>query len=146
MFELSTILSPTGFRRVSLVRVICLRHVVRETQLQPLPRRGVGKVIEARAEASPACAAPTNARVASKDVQTEFVSVDPRYDDGGRTITATRRRTRYRRSSASSRRWEDVIDAAVAAGANNAARDSATPSEPGSAEITASVRVVFSIS
>jgi len=148
------------------------------------------------------------AGVASKDLQTQFVSVDPRYDDGGSAIAG------YSASNSVSavvRRLSqvgDVIDAAVRAGANNVsgpslarddedklyrdaleaavanARDKATtlarasglslgairslsegaqgpqpvvygafaqrstaetPIEPGTAEITASVRVVFAV-
>jgi uncharacterized protein len=149
-----------------------------------------------------------DAGVASKDLQTEFVSVNPRYDDAGQAITG------YSASNSVSAVVRglsdvgDVIDAAVAAGANNvsgpslarddqdklyrdaledavanarqkatalanaagvslgkirslsespqsvgpvmfdalAAKQSATPIEPGTAEITASVRVVFAIS
>jgi len=148
------------------------------------------------------------AGVAAKDLQTEFVSVNPRYDDNGQAIVG------YSASNSVSavvRRLSkvgDVIDAAVAAGANNvsgpslaredqdklyrdaleaavanarqkaavlahaagvslgeirslsespqsvgpvmfgaalAVRDAATPIEPGTAEITATVRVVFGI-
>jgi uncharacterized protein YggE len=152
-----------------------------------------------------------NAGIASKDLQTEFVSVNPRYDESsGQTITG------YSASNSVSAVVRglsdvgDVIDAAVAAGANNVngpslsrddqdklyrdalekavanARDKAnalasaagvslgkirslsespenagpiaygsfsalkadsgTPIEPGSAETTATVRVVFAIS
>ncbi len=148
------------------------------------------------------------AGVASKDLQTEFVSVEPRYDDNGRAIvgyTATNSVSAVVRELS---KVGDVIDAAVAAGANNvsgpslarddqdklyrdaleaavanarqkatalahaagtslgevrslsespqsvgpvmfdalAARETSTPIEPGTAEITASVRVVFAIS
>jgi uncharacterized protein YggE len=148
-----------------------------------------------------------DAGVASKDLQTEFVSVNPRYDDAGQAITG------YSASNSVSAVVRglsdvgDVIDAAVAAGANNVsgpslarddqaklyrdaledavadarekatalakaagvslgkvrslsesqqsvgplvysaalAKDAGTPIEPGTAEITASVRVVFAI-
>jgi uncharacterized protein YggE len=147
------------------------------------------------------------AGVASKDLQTEFVSVEPRYDDKGRTImgyTASNSVSAVVRDLSN---VGDVIDAAVAAGANDvsgpslarddqdklyrdaleaavanarekatalanaagvslgkvrslnesppsvgpvmfdalSARETATPIEPGTAEITASVRVVFAI-
>ncbi len=156
-------------------------------------------------------AALKDAGIASKDLQTEFVSVNPRYDDGGQTITGY---TATNSVSAVVRGLSDVgdvIDAAVAAGANNvsgpslarddqdklyrdaledavadarqkataladaaglslgkvrslsesqqgggpvvygsfdalAARQAATPIEPGTAEITATVRVVFAVS
>jgi uncharacterized protein YggE len=154
-------------------------------------------------------AALKNAGIASKDLQTEFVSVNPRYDDGGQAITGY---TATNSVSAVVRGLSDVgdvIDAAVAAGANNVsgpslARDdqdklyrdaledavadarqkatalasaaglslgkvrslsespqsvgpiaydafaakasAATPVEPGTAEITATVRVVFAVS
>jgi uncharacterized protein YggE len=149
-----------------------------------------------------------DAGVASKDLQTEFVSVNPRYDDNGQAIVG------YSASNSVSAIVRglsdvgDVIDAAVAAGANNvsgpslarddqdklyrdaledavadarqkatalanaagvslgkirslsespqsvgpvmfdalAAKESSTPIEPGTAEITASVGVVFAIS
>jgi uncharacterized protein YggE len=148
-----------------------------------------------------------DAGVASKDLQTEFVSVNPRYDDNGQAIVG------YSASNSVSAIVRglsdvgDVIDAAVAAGANNvsgpslarddqdklyrdaledavadarqkatalanaagvslgkirslsespqsvgpvmfdalAAKESLTPIEPGTTEITASVRVVFAI-
>ena len=60
-----------------------------------------------------------DAGIASKDLQTEFVSVNPRYDDGGQAITG------YNASNSVSAVVRglsdvgDVIDAAVAAGANN---------------------------
>jgi hypothetical protein len=147
------------------------------------------------------------AGVASKDLQTEFVSVDPRYDGGGGTITGYTASNSVSAVVRELAKVGDVIDAAVAAGANNvsgpslarddqdklyrdalesavdnarqkaaalaraagvslgavrsmsespqsvgpvtfaalAQRDSATPIEPGSAEITASVRVVFAL-
>ena len=59
------------------------------------------------------------AGIASKDLQTEFVSVNPRYDDTGQTITG------YSASNSVSATVRElshvggVIDAAVAAGANN---------------------------
>lgn len=153
-------------------------------------------------------AALKDAGIASKDLQTEFVSVNPRYDGDGQKITG------YNASNSVSalvRGLSDVgavIDAAVAAGANNVsgpslarddqdklyrdalekavanarekaaalaraagvslgsvrslsespatlgpivygaamrAADVGTPIEPGTAEITASVRVVFGI-
>jgi uncharacterized protein len=149
-----------------------------------------------------------DAGIASKDLQTEFVSVNPRYDGDGQKITG------YNASNSVSALVHglsdvgDVIDAAVAAGANNVsgpslarddqdklyrdalekavanarekaaalaraagvslgsvrslsespaspgpivygtamrAVDAGTPIEPGTAEITASVRVVFAI-
>ncbi len=161
--------------------------------------RAMAKVIEALKDAG----------ISSKDLQTEFVSVNPRSDDGGQAITG------YSASNAVSAVVRglsdvgDVIDAAVAAGANNVngpslsrddqdklyrdalekavanARekataltraagvslgkirslsespesvgplvyeafaqraDSGTPIEPGTAETTATVRVVFAIS
>ena len=160
--------------------------------------RAMAKVIKALKDAG----------IASKDLQTQFVSVDPRYDDGGLRITG------YGASNSVSavvRGLSDVgsvIDAAVAAGANTvsgpslgredqdklyrdaladavanardkaaalaraagvslgavksldespqssgpvvygaafAKTDAATPIEPGTTEITASVRVVFAI-
>jgi uncharacterized protein YggE len=153
-------------------------------------------------------AALKDAGIASKDLQTEFVSVNPRYDGDGQKITG------YNASNSVSALVRglsdvgDVIDAAVAAGANSVsgpslARDDqdklyrdalekavanarekaaalaraasvslgdvqslsespatpapvdfggatsalavSTPIEPGTAEITASVRVVFAI-
>jgi uncharacterized protein YggE len=153
-------------------------------------------------------AALKRAGVASKDLQTEFVSVELRYDDSGRAIVEY---TASNSVSAVVRELSnvgDVIDAAVAAGANNvsgpslarddqdklyrdaleaavanarqkatalaraagvslgairslsespqsvspvmfgdalAARDAATPIEPGTAEITANVSIVFAI-
>jgi uncharacterized protein YggE len=60
-----------------------------------------------------------DAGIASKDLQTEFVSVNPRYDDAGQAITGY---TASNSVSAVVRRLSDVgdvIDAAVAAGANN---------------------------
>ena len=156
-------------------------------------------------------AALKDAGIASKDLQTEFVSVNPRYDDAGQAITGY---TASNSVSATVRGLSDVgdvIDAAVAAGANNVngpslarddqdklyrdalekavsdarekaaalaraanvtlgeiksldespqssgpipyesfsalkAADSSTPIEPGTAETTATVRVVFAIS
>jgi uncharacterized protein len=148
------------------------------------------------------------AGVASKDVQTEFVSVNPRYDDNGQAIVGYSASNSVSAVVRELSKVGDVIDAAVAAGANNvsgpslarddqdklyrdaleaavvnarekatalasaagvslgkirslnespqsvgpvmfdalAARETATPIEPGTAEITASVRVVFAIS
>jgi uncharacterized protein YggE len=150
-----------------------------------------------------------DAGIASKDLQTQFVSVDPRYDDaGGQKITgygATNSVSAVVRGLSD---VGDVIDAAVAAGANTvsgpslarddehklyrdaleeavanarekatalaraagvslgairsldetpqsagpvvygafaAMKDAATPIEPGTAEITATVRVVFEL-
>jgi uncharacterized protein YggE len=149
-----------------------------------------------------------DAGIAKKDLQTEFVSVNPRYDGEGQKITG------YSASNSVSALVRglsdvgDVIDAAVAAGANNVsgpslarddqdklyrdalekavadarekaaalaraagvslgevrslaespespgpivygaamrAMDAGTPIEPGTAEITATVRVVFAI-
>ena len=154
-------------------------------------------------------AALKDAGISSKDLQTEFVSVNPRYDDAGQAVTgytATNSVSAVVRGLAD---VGDVIDAAVAAGANNVsgpslARDDqdklyrdalqdavadarqkatalasaagvsvgkvrslsespqsvgpiaydalaaksagSTPIEPGSAEITATVRVVFAVS
>jgi uncharacterized protein YggE len=59
------------------------------------------------------------AGVSSKDLQTEFVSVEPRYDDVGRTVVGY---TASNSVSAVVRKLSHVggvIDAAVAAGANN---------------------------
>jgi uncharacterized protein YggE len=148
------------------------------------------------------------AGVASKDLQTEFVSVNPRYDDNGQAIVGYSASNSVSAVVRELSKVGDVIDAAVAAGANNvsgpslarddqdklyrdaleaavvnarekatalasaagvslgkirslnespqsvgpvmfdalAARETATPIEPGTAEITASVRVVFAIS
>jgi uncharacterized protein YggE len=149
-----------------------------------------------------------DAGIASKDLQTQFVSVDPRYDDVGQKISGYGATNSV---SAVVRGLSDVgkvIDAAVAAGANTvsgpslsrddqdklyrdalenavanarekatalaraagvslgairsldenpqsagpivyggafAAKDAATPIEPGTAEITATVRVVFKL-
>ena len=150
-----------------------------------------------------------DAGVASKDLQTQFVSVDPRYDDVGQKISGYGATNSV---SAVVRGLSDVgkvIDAAVAAGANTvsgpslarddqdklyrdaledavanarekatalaraagaslgairsldespqssgpvvyggafaAAKDASTPIEPGTAEITATVRVVFKL-
>jgi uncharacterized protein YggE len=153
-------------------------------------------------------AALKRAGVASKDLQTEFVSVNPRYDDGGQAITGYSATNSVSAVVRGLSDVGDVIDAAVAAGANNVngpslsrddqdklyrdalekavanarekatalARaagvslgkirslsespesagplmyeafsqraDAGTPIEPGTAEITASVRVVFAI-
>jgi uncharacterized protein YggE len=149
-----------------------------------------------------------DAGIASKDLQTEFVSVNPRYDDAGQAITGYSASNSVTAVVRGLSDVGDVIDAAVAAGANNvsgpslarddqdklyrdaledavanarqkatalanaagvslgkirslsespqsvgpvmfdalAAKQSATPIEPGTAEITASVRVVFAIS
>ena len=59
------------------------------------------------------------AGVASKDLQTQYVSLDPRYDNEGRTIVGYNATNNV---SAIVRRLSDVgavIDAAIAAGANN---------------------------
>jgi uncharacterized protein len=147
------------------------------------------------------------AGVASKDLQTEFVSVNPRYDDNGQAIVGYSASNSVSAVVRELSKVGDVIDAAVAAGANNvsgpslarddqdklyrdaleaavanarqkatalanaagvslgkirslsespqsvgpvmfdalAARESATPIEPGTAEITATVRIVFAI-
>jgi uncharacterized protein len=150
-----------------------------------------------------------DAGIASKDLQTEFVSVNPRYDDGGQVITGYSATNSVSVIVRGLSVVGDVIDAAVAAGANNvsgpslarddqdklyrhaledavadarqkatalaraagvslgairslsespqsvgpvmygalaAKTDAATPIEPGTAEITATVRVVFAIS
>jgi uncharacterized protein YggE len=161
--------------------------------------RAMAKVIQALKDAG----------IASKDLQTQFVSVDPRYDDAGQRITgygATNSVSAVVRGLSD---VGDVIDAAVSAGANTvsgpslarddqdklyrdaledavanarekatalaraagvslggiksldespqssgpvvyggafaAAKDTSTPIEQGTSEITASVRVVFSI-
>lgn len=159
--------------------------------------RAMAKVIQALKDAG----------IASKDLRTQFVSVDPRYDDGTQRITG------YSASNSVSAVVRglsdvgDVIDAAVAAGANTvsgpslarddqdklyrdalenavanarekaaalaraagvslgavksldespesngpivygalAKTDAATPIEPGTTEITATVRIVFAI-
>ena len=148
------------------------------------------------------------AGVSSKDLQTEFVSVNPRYDDNGQAITGYNATNSVSAIVRELSDVGDVIDAAVAAGANNVsgpslarddqdklyrdalesavanarekadalaraagvslgkirsmsesqasspvmygafaakAADAGTPIEPGTAEITASVRVVFGI-
>jgi uncharacterized protein len=152
-------------------------------------------------------AALKRAGVGSKDLQTEFVSVDPRYDDSGRGIVGYSASNSVSAVVRDLSRVGDVIDAAVGAGANNvsgpslarddqdklyrdalekavanarekatalaraagislgavrslsessqsagpvtfaalAERQSATPIEPGTAEITATVRVVFAL-
>jgi uncharacterized protein len=148
------------------------------------------------------------AGVTSKDLQTEFVSVEPRYDDNGRTIVGYTASNSVSAVVRELSKVGDVIDAAVTAGANDvsgpslarddqdklyrdaleaavanarekatvlanaagvslgkvrslnesppsvgpvmfdalAAKESPTPIEPGTAEITASVRVVFAVS
>jgi uncharacterized protein len=149
-----------------------------------------------------------HAGIASKDLQTEFVSVNPRYDDNGQAIVGYSASNSVSAVVRELSKVGDVIDAAVAAGANNvsgpslarddqdklyrdalvaavanarekatalahaagvslgkirslsesqqgvspvmfgaalAARETATPIEPGTAEITASVRIVFAI-
>ncbi len=149
------------------------------------------------------------AGVASKDLQTEVVSVNPRYDDGGQAITGYSATNSVSAVVRGLSDVGDVIDAAVAAGANNVSgpslsrddqdklyrdalekavanarekatalarasgvslgkvrslsespesvgppvyeafaqrADSGTPIEPGTAETTATVRVVFAIS
>jgi uncharacterized protein YggE len=155
-------------------------------------------------------AALKDAGIASKDLQTEFVSVNPRYDDAGQAITGYSATNSVSAVVRGLSDVGDVIDAAVAAGANNVngpslarddqdklyrdalekavanARDKAnalasaagvslgkirsltespesagpiaydtfsalkadsgTPIEPGTAETTATVRVVFAIS
>jgi uncharacterized protein YggE len=160
--------------------------------------QAMAKVIEALKDAG----------ISSKDLQTEFVSVNPRYDDAGQAITGYSATNSVSAVVRGLSDVGDVIDAAVAAGANNvsgpslarddqdklyrnaledavadarqkatalaraggvslgairsldespespgplvygalAKTDSATPIEPGTAEITASVRVVFAIS
>jgi uncharacterized protein YggE len=152
-------------------------------------------------------AALKRAGVASKDLQTEFVSVDPRYDRGGREVVGYSASNSVSAVVRDLSKVGDAIDAAVAAGANNvsgpslarddqdklyrealesavanardkasalaraagislgavrslsemaqgggpvtfsalAVRESSTPIEPGTAEITATVRVVFAI-
>jgi uncharacterized protein YggE len=152
-------------------------------------------------------AALKRAGVATKDLQTEFVSVEPRYDRGGQTIVGYSASNSVSAVVRELSKVGDVIDAAVAAGANNVSgpslarddqdklyrealeaavanarqkastlahaagislgavrslsespqsggpvafaaldmRQSATPIEPGTAEITAGVRVVFAI-
>ena len=148
-----------------------------------------------------------DAGIASKDLQTEFVSVNPRYDDAGQAITGYSASNSVTAVVRGLSDVGDVIDAAVAAGANNVsgpslaredqdklyrdaledavanarqkatalanaagvslgkirslsespqsvgplvygaalAKDAGTPIEPGTTEITASVRVVFAI-
>jgi uncharacterized protein YggE len=147
------------------------------------------------------------AGVASKDLQTEFVAVNPRYDDNGQAIVGYSASNSVSAVVRELSKVGDVIDAAVAAGANNvsgpslarddqdelyrdalkaavanarqkatalaqaagvslgkirslsessqsvgpvmfdalAARQATTPIEPGTAEITATVGVVFAI-
>jgi uncharacterized protein len=165
--------------------------------------------ISANAEAmSKVIEALKRAGVASKDLQTEFVSANPRYDDNGQAIVGYSASNSVSAVVRELSKVGDVIDAAVAAGANNvngpslarddqdklyrdaleaavanarqkatalanaagvsvgkirslsespqsvgpvmfdalAAKEAATPIEPGTAEITASVRVVFAIS
>jgi uncharacterized protein len=164
--------------------------------------------IGANADAmSKVIAALKRSGVASKDLQTEFVSVNPRYDDNGQAIVGYSASNSVSAVVRELSKVGDVIDAAVAAGANNvngpslarddqdklyrdaleaavanarqkataladaagvalgkirslsespqsvgpvmfgalAARETATPIEPGTAEITASVRIVFAI-
>jgi uncharacterized protein YggE len=162
------------------------------------------------AEMSKVIAALKRAGVASKDLQTEFVSVNPRYDDNGQAIVGYSASNSVSAVVRELSKVGDVIDAAVAAGANNvsgpslarddqdklyrdaleaavanarqkatalahaagislgkvrslnespqgdvspvmfgaalAAQREATPIEPGAAEITATVRIVFAIS
>ena len=167
------------------------------------------KAMSANSEAmSKVIDALKRAGIASKDLQTEFVSVDPRYDDAGQAIVGY---TASNSVSAVVRKLSkvgEVIDAAVGAGANNVggpslarddqdalyrdalenavanarekalalasaagrslgaiesltespqvgaplpfaaatlAKDSGTPIEPGTAEITATVRVVYAL-
>jgi uncharacterized protein len=154
-------------------------------------------------------AALKRAGVAAKDLQTEFVSVNPRYDDNGQAIVGYSASNSVSAVVRELSKVGEVIDAAVAAGANNvsgpslarddqdkqyrdaleaavanarqkatalaqaagvslgairslsespqgmspvvfggypsARLDAATPIEPGTAEITASVRIVFAI-
>jgi uncharacterized protein YggE len=159
-------------------------------------------------EMSKVIAALKRAGVAGKDLQTEFVSVNPRYDDNGQAIVGYSASNSVSAVVRELSNVGDVIDAAVAAGANNvsgpslarddqdelyrdaleaavanarqkatalaqaagvslgkirslnespqsagpvmfdalAAREAATPIEPGTAEITAAVSVVFAIS
>jgi uncharacterized protein len=159
-------------------------------------------------EMSKVIAALKRAGVAGKDLQTEFVSVNPRYDDNGQAIVGYSASNSVSAVVRELSNVGDVIDAAVAAGANNvsgpslarddqdelyrdaleaavanarqkatalaqaagvslgkirslnespqsagpvmfdalAAREAATPVEPGTAEITAAVSVVFAIS
>ena len=60
-----------------------------------------------------------DAGIASKDLQTEFVSVNPRYDDGGQAITGYNASNSVAAVVRGLSDVGDVIDAAVAAGANN---------------------------
>jgi uncharacterized protein YggE len=60
-----------------------------------------------------------NTGISSKDLQTEFVSVNPRYDDGGQAITGYSATNSVSAVVRGLSDVGDVIDAAVAAGANN---------------------------
>jgi|SRR3954447_10360607 uncharacterized protein YggE len=55
----------------------------------------------------------------SKDLQTQFVSVDPRYDDTGQNLVGYNATNSVSATVRSIAKVGDVIDTAVAAGANN---------------------------
>src|SRR6266545_5743405 len=73
------------------------------------------------------------AGVASKDLQTQFVSVDPRYDDSGSAIAGYSASNSVSAVVRQLSQVGDVIDAAVRAGANNVKRPVARPRRRGQA-------------